>query len=250
MKARNAWDRTARRRYPWFGSRPRILKAAACGDRLLRMGHLNGLSDRGTLGRSTREIEDGENSRPASALATVRAFSPAARWCAIVCGYVFCRFDATGAAPIVTTPGVIRIVSCGAVPARINEHEIAAIRQALASGQTVVPLTLSCRARLSRITDGPLRGLSGTVLGVARRQFLVISITLLQRSIAVEVQHSWVRSERAGRTPRYAWDVAREAALYHLTRRADQRIRQLGEITAECPSSVPATSRNAGRWIA
>jgi len=123
-------------------------------------------------------------------------------------GYVFCRFDATAAAPIVTTPGVIRIVSFGSVPARIDEHEIAAIRQALASGQTVMPLTSFAPGEVVSITDGPLRGVSGTVLRVAHRQFLVISITLLQRSIAVEVHQSWVRPERAGHPPRYASDAA------------------------------------------
>jgi transcriptional antiterminator RfaH len=123
-------------------------------------------------------------------------------------GYVFCRFDTTAAAPIVTTPGVIRIVSFGSVPARIDEQEIAAIRQALASGQTVMPLASFVPGEVVSITDGPLRGLRGSVLQVANRQLLVISITLLQRSIAVEVHHSWVRVERAGDPPCYASGVA------------------------------------------
>jgi transcription antitermination factor NusG len=113
-------------------------------------------------------------------------------------GYVFCRFAAAAAAPIVTTPGVIRIVSFGAVPASIDEHEIAAIRQALASGQTVVRLTSFVPGEVVSIVAGPLRGLRGTVLRAADKQFLVVSITLLQRSLAVEVRHDWLRPERAG----------------------------------------------------
>jgi transcriptional antiterminator RfaH len=124
-------------------------------------------------------------------------------------GYVFCRFDTAAAAPIVTTPGVIRIVNFGAVPARVDEHEIAAIRQALASGQTVMRLTSFVPGEVVSIDAGPLRGLRGTVLRAANRQFLVLSITLLQRSMAVEVHHDWLRPERPGHLPCYAADAAR-----------------------------------------
>jgi transcription termination factor NusG len=124
-------------------------------------------------------------------------------------GYVFCRFDSTAAAPIVTTPGVIRIVSFGSVPARIDDHEIDAIRRALASGLGVMPLTSLRLGDVAWITAGPLAGLRGTVLRVAQKQFLVISITLLQRSVAVEVDQRWITSERGGHSLRP--DAARAA---------------------------------------
>lgn len=110
-------------------------------------------------------------------------------------GYVFCRFDALAHAPIVTTPGVIRIVGFNGVPAFVDEEEIAAIRHTLAAGLPVRQVA-EFRAGMSVvIAAGPLCGVRGTVLSVDKRRYLVVSVTLLQRSIAVELRPSWVCHE-------------------------------------------------------
>jgi hypothetical protein len=119
-------------------------------------------------------------------------------------GYVFCRFNSAAGAPIVTIPGVARIVSFAGVPAHIEEHEIAAIRRALASGQPIVPVASFVPGANVSITGGPLRGLRGTVLRVEDKQYLIVSITLLQRSIAVEVHPTWVQHEREDAPARHA----------------------------------------------
>jgi transcription antitermination factor NusG len=107
-------------------------------------------------------------------------------------GYVFCRFTASAGAPIVTTPGVIRIVSFGGIPAAIEEHEIAAIKRTLASGLPVKPVTMPPPGSAVMIVGGPLRGLRGTVLRVNDKRYLIVSVTLLQRSVAVEVDPDWI----------------------------------------------------------
>ena len=41
--------------------------------------------------------------------------------------------------------------------------------------------------RTGRITDGPLTGLEGTVVNVRHATRLVLSVTLLQRSVLLEI---------------------------------------------------------------
>src|SRR5437762_13159790 len=43
-------------------------------------------------------------------------------------GYVFCKLGGSARGPIMTTPGVIRVVGYGGVPSPITEEEIASIR--------------------------------------------------------------------------------------------------------------------------
>jgi transcription antitermination factor NusG len=110
-------------------------------------------------------------------------------------GYVFCRFDGSARAPIVTTPGVTRIVGFDGTPAFVDEEEISGIKRTLAAGQPVWRVTAFHAGMPVVITAGPLCGVRGTILGLGGRTFLVVSVTLLQRSIAVELDPSWVRIE-------------------------------------------------------
>lgn len=111
-------------------------------------------------------------------------------------GYIFCQFDVIGRMPILTTPGVIGIVGVGRVPAPIATRELDAIGRMIAAQAAVEPWPyLQCGQSVA-ITSGPLRGIAGILLRTGSRSRLVVSVTLLQRSVAVEVDRSWVT--RAG----------------------------------------------------
>ncbi|MNC96477.1 hypothetical protein D3C83_138570 [compost metagenome] len=43
-----------------------------------------------------------------------------------------------------------------------------------------------------RIGYGPLRGLSGILLSIENQHRLVVGVTLLKRSVAVNIQQEWV----------------------------------------------------------
>jgi hypothetical protein len=45
---------------------------------------------------------------------------------------------------------------------------------------------------MARIEYGPLRGLTGVVIHIKSEIKLVLSVTLLQRSVAVEVDRAWL----------------------------------------------------------
>jgi transcription antitermination factor NusG len=109
-------------------------------------------------------------------------------------GYLFCRFDAEDRLlPILTTPGVISIVGAGRIPVAIPDREIEAIQTIIASGLLPQPwphLSVGSRVVIER---GPLAGIEGITLDVNKRHRLIISVPLLQRSVAVEIDRQWAR---------------------------------------------------------
>jgi transcription antitermination factor NusG len=107
-------------------------------------------------------------------------------------GYVFCRFDPLNRLPILTTTGVISIVGCGTEPASIDDQEIDAIEAILRSGLATEPCPFLREGQKVRVRRGSLAGVEG-ILTKKKSDFrLVISVTMLQRSIAVEIDREWI----------------------------------------------------------
>lgn len=117
-------------------------------------------------------------------------------------GYVFCHFDARDRrVPIVTTPGVLRIVGLARVPVPVLDSEIDAVRHVVASGIAAEPWPYVEAGQSVRIQHGPLAGVEGVFVEVKNRRRLVVSITLLQRSINVDIDSAFVALERNRRGP-------------------------------------------------
>jgi transcription antitermination factor NusG len=112
--------------------------------------------------------------------------------CPLFPGYVFCRLNPLDRLPIHITPGVISIVGHGKIPEPIDETEIAAIKSVIKSGLASQPCPFLQIGQKVRIDDGPLWGLEGVLLDFKGHNRLVLSVTLLRRSIAVQVEDSWV----------------------------------------------------------
>ncbi len=109
-------------------------------------------------------------------------------------GYVFCRFDPLDRLPVLTTTGVISIVGCGTEPAPIDDHEIEAIDAILRSGLATEPCPFLREGQRVRVRQGSLEGVEG-ILTKKKSDFrLVISVTMLQRSIAVEIDREWIEA--------------------------------------------------------
>ncbi len=108
-------------------------------------------------------------------------------------GYLFCRFNANDRLPIVITPGVIRVVGFGKNPVPVDDQEIAGIQTIVSSGLARQPWPfLQCGQKV-RVECGPLHGLDGILVSTKGHHRLVLSVTILQRSVSVEVDDSWVR---------------------------------------------------------
>lgn len=111
-------------------------------------------------------------------------------------GYLFCRFDAAARLPILTIPGVMNVVSNGKVPISLDDREIESVKVLVSSHLPVQPHNYLRPGDLVRISEGPLAGAEGTIVHTDCKK-LVVSITLLQRSVAVEVAPEWIEAPLA-----------------------------------------------------
>jgi transcription antitermination factor NusG len=107
-------------------------------------------------------------------------------------GYLFCRMNQHNRLPVLMTPGVIQIVGVGKTPIPVEEEEIAAIQRVGKSGVPIMPWPYLQVGQVARIEEGPLRGMTGIVIRIKSGLKLVLSVSLLQRSIAVEIERSWI----------------------------------------------------------
>lgn len=110
-------------------------------------------------------------------------------------GYIFCRFNPQNRLPILTTPGVVQIVGYNRFPVPIEEGEISAIKALVASGLPNQPWPFMEIGDRIRIASGPLCGIEGILVAFKGRHRLVVSVKLLQRSVAVEIDSALVFPE-------------------------------------------------------
>jgi transcription antitermination factor NusG len=101
--------------------------------------------------------------------------------------YVFCRLGSNGCAPILKIPGALRVVAFGNKPVAVADEELAAIRAIVASRASVEPWPFVCTGERVRIEHGCLRGAEGYLVRKKGRSRLIVNVTLLQRSCAVEI---------------------------------------------------------------
>ncbi len=107
-------------------------------------------------------------------------------------GYVFCRFEEAIRVSVLTCPGVVRVVGAGRRPVPVEEQEIASLRAVAHSGLHAKPWEFLQAGQTVRIVQGPLTGVEGLLVRRRSDRFLVVSIALLQRSVAVQVESDWV----------------------------------------------------------
>jgi transcription antitermination factor NusG len=112
--------------------------------------------------------------------------------------YLFLRNPVGRWQPILATPGVHSIVGFGGRPAEIPISEIEAVRRVVGSPCHVEPHPfLQCGDRV-RVTAGPLQGLEGRLLRKKSLWKLLVSVEMLQRSVAVEIDATMVERVSSG----------------------------------------------------
>jgi transcription antitermination factor NusG len=107
-------------------------------------------------------------------------------------GYLFCRLNLDERMPLLTTPGFLYLVGVGRNPEPIDESEIQAIQSVLRSGLPVTPWPSLMVGQRVRLKHGPLRGLEGVLTKIANQHRMYVAVTLLKRSISVEVAPEWI----------------------------------------------------------
>jgi transcription antitermination factor NusG len=92
--------------------------------------------------------------------------------------------------PVISTPGVVSLVSYGNQPAPIDEIEISSVRAILKSGLPVAPHQFLSEGASVRVLHGALEGLQGILVRSKSNYRVVVSVSMLQRSVAVEIDRS------------------------------------------------------------
>jgi transcription antitermination factor NusG len=108
-------------------------------------------------------------------------------------GYVFARLDINRRLPVLMISGVIQIIGAGNTPESVDDSELEAIKRLVASGFPVAPWPYPREGEPVLVERGPLAGVEGTLLRRKGRDNLVVSVSLLQRSVAAEVERDSLR---------------------------------------------------------
>ena len=101
--------------------------------------------------------------------------------------YVFVRIEARHKLRVLQVPGVVSLVTFNGQLAALPEQEISALRSALDQGVYAEPCPYLSVGRRVRVAAGPLTGAEGVLIKKKDKCRVVISLDVLMRSVAVEV---------------------------------------------------------------
>ena len=158
--------------FPWFGIRTKSNQEKVAATALSRKGYQPYLPSYIVRRR-----------RPERMITTERPLFP---------GYLFCRFDPTKRLPIITTTGIVSVLGIGNEPAPIPDHEMDAIEAVRNFGVGVRPCDFIQEGQRVRVTYGSLKGFEGFLVRAKNEYRLVISVTMLHRSISVEIDRDCI----------------------------------------------------------
>jgi transcription antitermination factor NusG len=111
-------------------------------------------------------------------------------------GYVFVHLALRDRLRVLQVPGVAKLVGFGGLPVALPDKQIDALRTGLNGQLRVEPhpfLTVGRRVRISR---GPFQGSEGVLVRKKGLYRVVLSLELIMRSVAVEVDASEVEPVR------------------------------------------------------
>jgi transcription antitermination factor NusG len=107
-------------------------------------------------------------------------------------GYVFCRFDTARRLPVLITPGIVSVLGAGGMPVPVDPTELDAIQALMKSGLPAAPWPFLKVGQRVRIDYGAMEGVEGVLWAIKNDFRVVLSVSLLQRSVAVEIDRDWL----------------------------------------------------------
>jgi transcription termination/antitermination protein NusG len=107
-------------------------------------------------------------------------------------GYVFVRLALRDRLQVLQVPGVARLVGFNGTATALPREEIETLRTSLSKGVRAEPHPYVTVGRRMRVKTGSLAGLEGILIRKKNTARFVISIDLIMRSVAVEIDASEV----------------------------------------------------------
>jgi len=102
-------------------------------------------------------------------------------------GYVFVRLALCDRQRVVRVPSVVRLVGFGGLPTALPDAEMEIMRSGLSQSLGAEPHPFLTVGRHVRITGGPFAGLEGVLKRKKSNLRVVVSLELIRRSVAVDV---------------------------------------------------------------
>jgi transcription termination/antitermination protein NusG len=102
-------------------------------------------------------------------------------------GYVFVRLALRDRLQVLQVPGVARLVGFNGTPTELPQQEMEALRATLADGVLSEPHPYMKIGRRVRVKAGALAGLEGFLVRKKNGTRFVMSLDLIVRSVAVEI---------------------------------------------------------------
>ena len=102
-------------------------------------------------------------------------------------GYCFARLSRADGLAVLRSQGVVRFVGSAGRPEPIPDEEIESLRKLLNSSSEFVGYPYLREGMFVEVIHGPLQGVQGRLIREARNARLVLSITLIQRAVAIEI---------------------------------------------------------------
>src|ERR1700730_15275437 len=111
-------------------------------------------------------------------------------------GYILVRLPLRERMRVLQIPGVARLVGFNGSPVPLPDAEIDALREKLNRRVRAEPHPYLQAGRRVRVKTGPLEGFEGILVRRKHKYRIVVSISLIMRSIAVEVDLADVEPAR------------------------------------------------------
>ena len=109
-------------------------------------------------------------------------------------GYVFVWLALRDKLRVVQIASVVRLVGFGGLPVALPDTEMEIMRAGLSKSLRAEPHPFLTVGRRVRITGGPFAGLEGILKKKKGNLRAVVSLNLIQRSVAVDVEIADIRS--------------------------------------------------------
>ena len=102
--------------------------------------------------------------------------------------YIFVRIALRDRLRVIEVPGFVRLVGFNSLPYPLPEADINRMKEALKKGVLAEPYPYLTAGTRVEIRNGPMQGMTGILLRRQNKCRVVISVDLIMRSMAVEVE--------------------------------------------------------------
>lgn len=109
-------------------------------------------------------------------------------------GYIFACFAQASRVEVLKVPGAVGIVGFGSTDCPVEDEEMIALQTLLESGADLQRVPFMSIGGRVRVRNGIFRDATGVLLQFKSGHRLVVSVSILQRSVAVEIDEAMVET--------------------------------------------------------